>query len=67
MSFVNLNCANFGLTNPVTVTLDGNGVAIAVKYTLTQQTAKIPAAATAAPGKANAPGRGHREQNPSGE
>ena len=24
MSFTNLNCQNFGLTNPVTVTLDGN-------------------------------------------
>jgi hypothetical protein len=39
MSFTNLNCANFGLTNPVTVTLDGNGVATAVAYSLTQQTA----------------------------
>ena len=28
-SFTNLNCQNFGLTNPVTLTLDGNGVAIA--------------------------------------
>ena len=27
MSFTNLNCQNFGLTDPVTVTLDGNGVA----------------------------------------
>ncbi len=39
MSFTNLNCGNFGLTNPVTVTLDGNGVATAVTYSLTQQTA----------------------------
>ena len=37
MSFVNLGCANYGLTNPVNVTLDGNGVATAVSYTLTQQ------------------------------
>ena len=29
MSFTNLNCQNFGLTNPVTVTLDGDGAAIA--------------------------------------
>ena len=29
MSFTNLNCENFGLTNPVTATLDGNGVATA--------------------------------------
>ncbi|MGH3262446.1 MAG: hypothetical protein ACRDNS_10650, partial [Trebonia sp.] len=27
MSFVNLGCAKYGLTNPVKVTLDGNGVA----------------------------------------
>jgi hypothetical protein len=40
MSFVNLGCGNDGLTNPVTVTLDGNGVATAVTYNLTQQTAK---------------------------
>ena len=26
MSFTNLGCQNFGLTNPVTVTLDGAGV-----------------------------------------
>ena len=46
MSFVNLGCANFGLTNPVTVTLDGNMVATAVAYTAAEQTAKAPAAAT---------------------
>ena len=52
MSFVNLNCGNFGLTNPVTVTLDGNGVAIAATFNVTQQTATAtPAtpAPTAAP------------------
>ncbi len=47
MSFTNLNCASFGLTNPVTVTLNGNGVATAVTYNLTQQTAKGAAASTA--------------------
>ena len=46
MSFVNLGCGNDGLTNPVNVTLDGNGVATAVTYNLTQQTAKGAAAAT---------------------
>jgi hypothetical protein len=46
MSFVNLGCANFGLTNPVTVTLDGNQVATAVTFNTAQQTAKLPAAAT---------------------
>src|SRR5580692_1576681 len=45
MSFVNLGCANYGLTNPVNVTLDGNGVATAVSYNLAQQTAKGAAAA----------------------
>jgi len=45
MSFVNLGCANYGLANPVNVTLDGNGVATAVSYNLAQQTAKGAAAA----------------------
>jgi hypothetical protein len=39
MSFTNLNCQNFGLTNPVTVTLDGNGVAVAAVFNTTVQTA----------------------------
>ncbi len=39
MSFTNLGCQNFGLTNPATVTLDGNQVATAVKYSLTMQVA----------------------------
>ncbi len=46
MSFVNLGCANFGLTNPVMVTLNGDQVATAVTYNTAQQTAKAPAAAT---------------------
>ncbi len=46
MSFVNLGCANFGLTNPVTVTLDGTQVATAVTFNTAQQTAKPPAAVT---------------------
>lgn len=51
MSFVNLGCANYGLKNPVTVTLDGNGVATAVAYSLTQQkaTGAAPANTTTAP------------------
>ena len=39
MSFTNLNCQNFGLTNPVTVTLDGNGAASTATLNATQQTA----------------------------
>ncbi len=46
MSFVNLGCANFGLANPVTVTLDGTQVATAVTFNTAQQTAKPPAAVT---------------------
>ena len=41
MSFTNLNCQNFGLTNPATVTLDGNGVATAVAYNMTRQVANL--------------------------
>jgi hypothetical protein len=41
-SFTNLNCQNFGLTNPVTVTTDGNGVATAVTYTITSQRSRVP-------------------------
>jgi hypothetical protein len=66
MSFTNLNCQNFGLKNPVTVTLDGNGVAIAATLNVTQQTATNPGA-TAAPPTTPAttpatapPARGHR-------
>jgi hypothetical protein len=46
MSFTNLNCGNFGLTDPANVTLDGNGVATGVTYTLTQQAATGAATAT---------------------
>ena len=46
-SFTNLNCQNFGLTNPVTLTLDGNGVAIGATYTTTQQTANANGGAAA--------------------
>ena len=46
MSFTNLNCANFGLADPATPTLDGNGVATAIAYSLTQQAATGAATAT---------------------
>jgi hypothetical protein len=65
MSFVNLGCSNYGLTDPVNVTLDGNGVATAISYNLAQQKAKgaAPAATTASPtapsGRAPNPGAGH--------
>jgi hypothetical protein len=39
MSFVNLACQDFGLTNPVTVTLNGQGVGVAATFNTTPQTA----------------------------
>jgi hypothetical protein len=73
MSFTNLGCQNFGLTNPATVTLDGNGVATAVAYNLTQQVAKVTAAnptasapAGANPGNQNQFSRKHHQQNQGG-
>ena len=42
-SFTNMNCQNFGLTNPITVTMDGNGVATAVTINTASQQAKLPA------------------------
>jgi hypothetical protein len=81
MSFTNLNCGDFGLTNASTPTLDGNGVATAVTYNLTQQTAKGAAGGAAAGGAGGGAvnagagqntgtqsrgGRRHFFQNPSG-
>ena len=51
-SFTNLSCQNFGLTDPVTVTTDGNGVATAVTYNTAQQRATVPG------GGGNGGGRG---------
>jgi len=65
MSFTNLGCQNFGLTDPVTVTLDGNGVAIAATFNTAQQTATTQAAAPPATGQRV--GRPHhRLMNPAG-
>jgi len=44
-SFGVLNCANFGLVDPVTVTTNGAGVATSVAYNLTEQTATTTGAA----------------------
>jgi hypothetical protein len=68
-SFTNLNCQDFGLKNPVTLTLDGNGVATAVTYSLTPQHATVPAGGMSAGAmgrgaydqKVPAGRRGHRE------
>jgi hypothetical protein len=40
-SFDNLNCKNYGLTDPVTLTLDANGVATGATFNTTPQKAKI--------------------------
>jgi hypothetical protein len=75
MSFTNLNCQNFGLTNPVTVTLNGNAVAIAATFNTTQQkaTAATTPAGTGAtgtkmppPGQRIGDNRRHHLMNPSG-
>jgi len=66
MSFTNLGCQNFGLTDPVTVTLDENGVATAATFTTTVQKA-TGAGATAPPSQRHRRGRHHHEwMNPSG-
>jgi len=39
-SFDNLNCKNYGLTNPVTLKTDGNNVAIGASFVTTPQKAK---------------------------
>jgi hypothetical protein len=52
-SFGNLNCQNFGLTNPVTLTTDANGVATGATFSTAQQTAKVTGTTTGA-----SPGRG---------
>ncbi|HUY50967.1 MAG TPA: hypothetical protein VMV92_35560, partial [Streptosporangiaceae bacterium] len=76
MSFTNLNCQNFGLTNPVTVTLNGNGVATAATFNVTQQKATAAAATGAAgtgttgttmpPVRQRVGRAGHKVMNPSG-
>jgi hypothetical protein len=69
MSFTNLNCQNFGLTNPVTVTLNAAGAAIAATFNTTMQTATnttgtatatatATASTSAAPSPSAAPVRG---------
>ena len=63
MSFTNLNCQNFGLTDPVTVTLDGNGAATAATINAAQLAV---ASMTGPAGPANpvAPVKPKRGQNP---
>jgi hypothetical protein len=66
MSFTNLDCQNFGLTNPVTVTVDGNGVATAATFNTAQQQATNQGR-TGMPRPGQRMGRWHhRFQDPSG-
>ena len=68
MSFANLGCNNFGLTDPVNVTVDGNQVATTVAYSLTQQKAVAPVAAGAsASASASASGTGTGTTNTGGQ
>ncbi|HVT70732.1 MAG TPA: hypothetical protein VHF26_23495, partial [Trebonia sp.] len=60
-SFGNLNCQEFGLRNPATVTVDGNGVATAVTYDTAQQRASVP---RGLPSRGN--GGGYNQRVPSG-
>jgi hypothetical protein len=72
MSFTNLSCQTFGLTNPVTVTLDGAGAATAATLNTTKQTATNTGTTPAMPGSGvpGAPQRAgrthHRVMDPSG-
>jgi hypothetical protein len=66
MSFTNLNCQNFGMANPVTVTLDGTGAAVAAAFNGAQQGASN-TSSTTMPSQGQRQGRQHhRWMNPSG-
>ncbi|MBV9792353.1 MAG: hypothetical protein JO016_00305 [Actinobacteria bacterium] len=65
MSFTNLGCQNFGLTNPVAVTLGGNGAAVAATINTTAQKATATgAAAGGGNGTRPAPPAGGRRGRP---
>ena len=72
MSFTNLSCQTFGLMNPVTVTLNGQGAATAATFNTTNQTATNTGTTPAMPGSGR-PGASqrtgrahHRVMDPSG-
>jgi len=58
MSFTNLACQNFGFTNPVTVTLNGAGAAVAATFNTAPQTAKN-TTSSGTPGQPQRDGRWH--------
>jgi hypothetical protein len=66
MSFTNLNCQNFGLTDPVTVTLDASGAAVGATFSTAWQKATNPYRSSR-PGNRWRYGRNHHQlMNPSG-
>ena len=66
MSFTNLACQNFGLTDPVTVTVNEAGAAVAATFNTTPQKATN-TSTTTTPTKGQRKGRNHhRFMNPSG-
>ena len=65
MSFTNLACQNFGLTNPVTVTLNAAGAAVAATFNTTQQT--VAGTSASMPYRWHHRGRNHHQKmDPSG-
>jgi len=66
MSFTNLACQNFGFTNPVTVTLNASGEAVAATFNTTRQYATN-TYSTTMPSYGQRKGHGHHMlMNPSG-
>jgi hypothetical protein len=60
MSFTNLACQNFGLNDPVTVSLDGNGAAVAATFNTTpQQAGQANPSPSASSSATTGPGGGH--------
>jgi len=53
-SFTNLNCQDFGLGNPVTVSTDGNGVAVAALINVVHQVPQLAAQPGPQPGQVQA-------------
>jgi hypothetical protein len=66
MSFTNLACQNFGLTDPVTVTLNGAGVGVAATFNTTPQKATNTGTTTTPPQGGRKGRNHHRFMNPSG-
>ncbi len=61
-SFGNLNCSQYGLTDPANVTTDANGVATAVTYNATRQRATVPGGS----GRSGRRGGGYNRSVPQG-